>query len=456
MEAIQIQTLADVLSATIQQKGNNTEVTDICIDSRQVTPGDLYIPVIGENNDGHRFIGDATDRGAVCVLTQKTDIQVAESVTVLAVASTYDALKAVARYQRSRYNVDTVALTGSSGKTTTKDMVASVLEQGFDTLKTQGNLNNQYGIPLTLFNLNAKTEKMVIEMGMDRLGDIEESIDAVTPDIAVITNIGTSHIEHLKTQENIYRAKKEILSRLSERGIAVVNGDDRFLQRLKDENPIYRVVTFSLKNPASDCYAKILEASEAGTTFKIAETTYHVPLPGTHNVYDALPAIWIGLHYGLSPQAVQKGLDAFRPSENRMDIFKLSGGITVINDVYNANPDAMRAALETVSIYKAGHQRTVGVLGDMLEMGELSAKVHRAIGQTAAQVLDCLIAVGENRSDYRKGFQNDKRIRLCDNATEAADILINMIRPGDLVLVKGSRGVRLETVVKKLKEHLNE
>jgi len=455
MEAISIETLQDVLSATIQQKGRVPDITGIRIDSRQVTPGDLYIPIIGDNNDGHRFIGDAVSRGAACVLTQQTDVRCPDSVTILKVDATYEALKALARYQRSRYRVDTIALTGSSGKTTTKDMIASVLQQGFKTLKTQGNLNNQYGIPLTLFHLNSEIEKMVIEMGMDRMGDIEESIDAVLPDIAIITNIGTSHIEHFKTQENIYSAKKEILSRLKEKGIALVNGDDTFLRRLKGENLNYQVVTFSIKDSSADFYAHILEVSDTGSVFELSGVRYQVPLPGTHIVYDALPAIWLGVHYGLSQEEIQKGLDTFQPSENRMEIIKFDQGITLINDVYNANPDAMRAALETTAVYQPSHQRTIGVLGDMLEMGNLSEIAHREIGQEAKEVLDWMIAVGGHRADYLKGFNDGDHSRLCSDATEAAEVIANMIRPGDLVLVKGSRGVHLETVIEKLKEKLN-
>ncbi|NLN96896.1 MAG: UDP-N-acetylmuramoyl-tripeptide--D-alanyl-D-alanine ligase [Eubacteriaceae bacterium] len=456
MEAISIEILQDILSATIQQTSSTAgSITGIRIDSRQVTPGDLYIPIIGENNDGHRFIPDAVSNGASCVLTEQKNIQCPETVAILEVGSTYEALKALARYQRSRYTVDTIALTGSSGKTTTKDMIASVLQQGFKTLKTQGNLNNQYGIPLTLFNLNADIEKMVIEMGMDRMGDIEESIDAVLPDIAVITNIGTSHIEHLKTQENIYISKKEIFSRLTEKGIALINGDDPFLQKLKGEDPSYRVVTFSIKDSSADFYANILEVSETGSVFELSGVRYRVPIPGTHNVYDALPAIWLGQHFGLSHGEIQKGLDAFKPSENRMEIIEFDNGITLINDVYNANPDAMRAALETTAVYQPKYKRTIGVLGDMLEMGDLSETAHREIGQQAKKVLDILIAVGANRSHYQAGFEDDAHSHLCSDAPEAAELLMKFIRPGDLVLVKGSRGVYLETVIEKLKEGFN-
>ena len=454
MQAFGVNELISAVSGQCLQAGQTKEITGAKIDSRKVLPGDLYIPIIGKNNDGHRFIEGAVDNGAAAVLVDANhSVNVPESVTVIQVASTFDAMKKLALANRKRFDIPVVAVTGSAGKTTTKDLIAAVLSQKFSTLKTIGNLNNAYGIPQTLFGLSEGHECAVVEMGMDHMGELTESIWEVLPHIAVITNIGSAHLENLGCKENTLKAKKEICSTLEAEDFCLVNGDDPYLRQIKDEK--YSVVRVGINHEDVDLKVDNVTTGKSGIDFDVSGEHYHFKIPGIHNVYNCLMAIWIAREYGIDGSAVQRAFDEFVPSGNRMKTENI-GEVTFIDDSYNANPESVRAAVNAVSdMCESENGRFIAVLGDMLEIGESGAKAHYDCGVFAASKADALIAVGEiSRENTMAGFSSVKKDAAfsAKDAEEAVALLSDFIRPGDTVLIKASHGMALDRMIPLLKE----
>ncbi|MEO1815393.1 MAG: UDP-N-acetylmuramoyl-tripeptide--D-alanyl-D-alanine ligase [Acetobacterium sp.] len=454
MESISIDEILHITQGELLQGNQSLAITNVAIDSRKIKNNDLYVPIIGETNNGHDYITQAYSNGGRVCLTEERNRSFPAEMTVIYVASTLAAMKALAGFNRHRYNIPVIAITGSSGKTTTKDLVASVLSQKYHTLKTEGNLNNEYGIPQTLFNLGPDHQIAVIEMGMDHLGDISKSIQLVEPDISVITNVGLSHIERLKTQENIYLAKKEILQTLSSEGIAYVNGDDEFLKRITAEKKPYQVKTFGLQG-AHTVTARNYTSSQTGLEIQVEwerrNEVFTFNYPGSHNVYNCLVAIGLGYFYEMTQPEIQKGLDAFVPSSNRMDIFTI-GAIKVINDSYNANPDAMRATLDVLATLGRDYKRKIAILGDMLEMGEYGPAAHLEVGRYARDKADILIGVGELGRSICQGYENAGTVYQVTDALAAGACLKEIIQPADIILIKASRGMGLERVIDFIKE----
>lgn len=454
MESISIDEILHITQGELLQGTRSQAITNVAIDSRKIKDGYLYIPIIGETNNGHDYINQAFLNGGAVCLTQEKERSFPEGLTVVFVNSTLEAMKALAGFNRHRYNLSVIAITGSSGKTTTKDLVAAVLAQKYHTLKTEGNFNNEYGIPQTLFNLEPDHEMAVIEMGMDHLGDISKSIQIVEPDISVITNVGLSHIERLKSQENIYLAKKEILQTLKSDGIAYVNGDDSFLKKLNGESHDFQIRSFGIHGDhavkALD-YRSHQEGLEIQVAWEDRNERYTFNYPGEHNVYNCLVAIGLGYFYKMSQDEIQKGLDTFVPSGNRMDIFTI-GETKIINDSYNANPDAMRASLDVLATLGDKHKRKIAILGDMLEMGEYGPPAHYEVGNYAKDKADLLIGVGELGQEIGRGYGNAGAVYQVSDALAAGECLKEIIQPDDIILIKASRGMGLERVIDFIKE----
>ncbi|MDO9492094.1 UDP-N-acetylmuramoyl-tripeptide--D-alanyl-D-alanine ligase [Acetobacterium sp.] len=454
MESISIDEILHITRGELLQGTQSLAITNVAIDSRKINNNDLYVPIVGETNNGHDYISQACSNGGRVCLTEERERLFPEEMTVIYVASTLAAMKALAGFNRHRYRIPVIAITGSSGKTTTKDLVAAVLSQKFHTLKTDGNFNNEYGIPQTLCNLESDHQIAVIEMGMDHLGDISKSIQLVDPDISVITNVGLSHIERLKTQENIYLAKKEILQTLTSEGIAYINGDDEFLKKIKAENNRYQVKTFGLQGEHT-VTAQNYTSRQTGLEIQVAwedqNEVFTFNYPGEHNVYNCLVAIGLGYFYEMTQSEIQKGLDAFVPSGNRMDIFTV-GEIKVINDSYNANPDAMRASLDVLATLGCDYQRKIAILGDMLEMGEYGPAAHLEVGSYARNKADILISVGDLGRSICQGYENAGQVYQVSDALAAGACLKEIVQPGDIILIKASRGMGLERVIDYIKE----
>lgn len=438
-------------------KEHNTIISGISIDSRTLSKGELYIPIKGENFDGHDFIEQAMKKGAIACLTEKEE-NIRDNTNIILVNDTLIALHDLALYYRNKFNIPFVAITGSSGKTTTKDMLASVLNQKFNILKTQGNFNNEIGLPLTIFQLDNYHEMAIIEMGMSNLGEIKRLVNMVFPDIAIITNIGLTHIENLGSQENIFNAKKEIFDTLKEDQLALLNGDDDYLSSIKDD--IFKVALVGIKGKKLNLKAKDIKRKENSISFTIEDENkkieeFHLNLPGIHNIYNCLFAIYIGKYYGLNYKEIQAGLNQFKPSKMRMDIFE-TGKVKIINDVYNANPDSMKAALNALKD-SGKNRRKIAVLGDMLEMGKWAEEAHYEIGKTISELkIDILIGVGQNAQFYKNGaisngLSKNNAISFMSN-NDAIAYLDSIIRDGDVILIKGSRGMKMEEIALFLQE----
>ncbi|MFZ5352683.1 MAG: UDP-N-acetylmuramoyl-tripeptide--D-alanyl-D-alanine ligase [Bacillota bacterium] len=431
-------------------------VNGISTDSRNIKKGELFIPLKGERFDGHDYIMQAYDNGAGLVLTEK-DINVGEKPYII-VDNTLEALQKISGYYKSKFNVKIVAVTGSSGKTTTKDMIAAVLSRKYNVLKTQGNLNNEIGLPLTLLNLSSSHEAAVLEMGMSGLGEIKRLADIARPEIGVISNVGTAHIEKLGSRENILIAKTEIFTYFNSSSIGIINGDNDLLKTIADVD--FKLIRFGLEEHNDIRAANLSDDGASGICFDVltgnSACAMKVPIPGVHNVYNALSAVCVGLELGMSIEDIRQGLLDFKPSKLRMEIFDTPKGIKVINDVYNANPDSMRAAVNTLTSFRQ-KGRIICILGDMLELGEMSEELHIELGEYIKDTgIDFLITVGNlgERISYgarNAGLKGDK-IRCFSTNEEAIENLGLLLKSGDTVLIKGSRGMKMESIVEFLRE----
>ena len=450
MEKINFEKLLEITGGKVLQQDTAAAVTGVVIDSRKAGAGDLFVPIVGERVDGHDFIGNAAAQGCPVTLTEREDLDFPWNITVILVSSCLEAMKAIAKYNRLRCKAVVTAVTGSSGKTTTKDLVAAVLSEKFKTLKTQGNFNNEYGIPQTLYNLEPDHEMAVIEMGMDHRGEIRASIDEVRPHLALITNIGTAHLEILGTRDNILAAKSEIFETMGEGDVALLNGDDAYLNKIDAQAVPYRIVRVGIDGSGLDLRAEAVTSGADGVSFRTENRRWHFRYPGIHNVYNSLMAIWAGRFYGLTDAEIQAGLDHFVPSGNRMELHE-KNGIKIINDAYNANPAAMRAALDMLWDMGAGAKRKIAVLGDMLEMGVSERDGHLEIGRYAAEKADVIVGVGPLSKLYLEGAAGgiiQENLHWTPDAEAAGALLLKLAEPGDAVLLKASRGIALERALK--------
>jgi len=435
----------------------NAEISNVSTDSRKISPGDIFIPIEGERFDGHDFIKSAFELGATAAITHR-DAEPVKDGVLIRVGNTLKALGDIAGYYRSKFNIPIVGITGSVGKTSTKDMVACVLGRRFKVLKTEGNFNNEIGLPLTVFNLDSSHEAAVVEMGMSGFGEISRLTSIARPDIVIITNIGVSHIEKLGSRQNILKAKMEILGGLSDRGLVVLNGDDKLLYGTRDYLS-HRAVFFGMEEGMDYQAYNVKGAGENGTYFEIAlgnkEYLVHVPAPGIHNVYNALAAFAVGVELNIPAEMIIEGIAEFIPGKMRMNIIS-QNGIKIINDTYNASPQSMEAAINVLKDI-GGNNRTIAILGDMLEMGEWAAQAHVDIGRYAvSKGIDYIITAGQSGKYIARGALNsgmpDEKIFSFDTNSEVKEFVSGFVRQGDIVLVKGSRGMKMEKIVDRLLE----
>lgn len=426
----------------------NKFVLGVTTDSRNVLNGELFIPLKGAHFDAHEFIPQVFLAGAICVLTEKK-ILVPEGKFAILVQSTFKALGDVAAYYRSLFEIPIVAITGSVGKTTTKEMIASVLSKKYNVLKTEGNFNNEIGLPLSIFRLNKSHEAAVFEMGMSGLGEIERLSEIGKPDIGVITNVGMSHIEKLGSRENILKAKMELAHGLKNSGTLFLNIDDEMLSSADCPKGV-KTIYFGIKKNAK-YIAKDILLDETGTRFKLVcetgEFEIFVELPGIHNVHNALAAFAVGMELKVEPEKVIKGISEFNPGKMRMEIFE-KDGVKIINDSYNASPQSMKAAMEVLKQFK--EKRKIAVLGDMLELGEWSEQAHEMVGE-AAKDIDMLVCIGKYAMNTAKGARksgfNDQMINLFQSNDEASKFLKSQIMKNDVILFKASRGSKVDDVL---------
>jgi UDP-N-acetylmuramoyl-tripeptide--D-alanyl-D-alanine ligase len=459
MEPIKISEIVKATDGKLVSGEGDIAVNDIVTDSRHIQEGMFFIPLKGEKFDGHEFIAKAFESGAVgCVTENLLDGEFKDKF-IIKVKSTFKALHDIARYYREKFPIPFVAITGSVGKTTTKDMVAHVLGQRFEVLKTQGNFNNEIGLPLTVFRLNNQHTIGVTEMGMSGFGEISRLVSIVKPKMAVITNIGLSHIEKLGSQDNILKAKMEIFEAFDSNSVAILNGDDKRLFALKGTLP-FKTVFYGIYNEACDIKVqKISYLGEKGSDFELVidQTLYtvHVPAMGEHNIYNALASIAVGLEYDISMENIMKGILLFKPEKMRLDIFQ-SKGIKVLNDCYNASPTSMEAALKVLR--QMDHKnRKIAILGDMLEMGEWAFEAHKKIGENVVENnIDYLITVGYNGKSIALGALEagmmKENIFSFDTNEEVIKFIDSFLQDGDAILIKASRGMKMESISEHIRE----
>lgn len=453
---MRILTIKDILRATGGELVSKTsgsaglEITGITRDSREVGEGVLFIPLKGERADGHDFVKSALEHGASAALTERDIDRV--SGTLIRVPDTRRAMGDIAKYYKRKYPVPVIAVTGSVGKTTTKDMLAGVLGAKYNTLKTPNNFNNDIGVPLTLYGIEAEHEAAVVEMGMNHFGEISRLADIVKPDIAVITNIGMSHIENLGSREGIFKAKMEITEGFTEKNTLIVNGGDDFLKTIFDKP--YRVIKYGL-TPENDIYAEDIEnrglyGSEFTVVHGGGRFRAEVTQPGLHNVLNALAAIAAGLAMGLTEAECAGGLRDCEYTAARLEIIE-HNGIEIINDCYNSSPDSVRAALGVQR--NSLKPKKAAVLGDIFELGGFAEKAHFELGADVAKSgIDMLVTAGENAERIALGA---RRAGLADihsykTAAEAAERIGSLVGGGWSVLVKASRGMRFERITEAL------
>lgn len=429
----------------------------ISTDSRSIKEGELFIPLVGDRFDGHDFIKQVFEKGAAGVIVAAGRVvPIPGGRAFIEVKDTLRALQDIAHHLRTaRPGLEVVGVTGTNGKTTTKEMLASILAVRGPVLKNEGNLNNGIGVPLTLLRLRDEHWAAVIEMGMNSFGEIQRLAEIAVPQVGVVTNIGPGHLENLGSLEGVAKAKGELIAALPEGGTAVLNADDPY-QRDQLAVSAVRTLTFGLGKGA-DFSATDVEETAAGVVFSLVTKggTVRVKLPvlGFHNVYDALAAASAASALGLSLPEIKQGLEGFKPAKMRMEIVDIEGA-KIINDAYNANPASMAAALNALAGIK--NSRRIAVLGDMKELGESAEKAHYDVGRLAgAGGLACLILVGEQARHMAYGAaeagMDEKDIIRASSPEEAGAKLAERLSPGDCVLVKGSRSMKMERVVEFLK-----
>ena len=455
MEALSVKDLLQATNGNLVSGNELDEINNISIDSRKAKLGDVFIAIIGENLDGHKFMQSALDNGCKTFIKNRSNSIKFESsdINLIEVDDTTIALGDIAKYYKEKFVIPYIGVTGSVGKTTTKDMIYAAISNNFDTLKNEGNFNNHIGVPLTLFNLNKKHECAIIEMGMSNFNEIEYLANIVNPKIGVISNIGLSHIENLGSQDGILKAKLEITTNFDENNILIVNGDDEYLSKVCKEDCNYNLKTFGF-NSNNDVYCTEYIMSEDSINFKCIiggkEEAIFIPTVGKHNIYNAMAAILVGLTLGMELEDIKLGLRGFTASKMRLDIFK-KNDLTIINDAYNASPDSMKAALDILGRYE---KRRVAILGDMFEMGEHSEYGHRLVGESSINNVDILITIGDMSKfigdEAKKLGLDNNNIHHFENKELAIESLNNLINKDDVVLVKASRGMKLEQIVEYL------
>ena len=458
METITLGQLVDAVHGTLlgELDNRNVPISQVDTDSRSIRPGSLFIPLAGERFDGHAYLNAALESGAAGCLTAQERDRYLPGKFYVKVEDTLKALRDLAAWYKGRFDIPFIAVTGSVGKTTAKDMLAAVLGVRYKVLKTEGNFNNAVGLPLTLLRLNGEDQVAVIEMGMDGPGQIDYLADIVKPDVGVITNIGDAHIERLGSRENIFKAKCELIPHIKPGGLLVLNGDDGLLAALKGNTPVPTV--FFGRQEGCDCRAQPtggdgLSHIHCRIITPSMDRDVKIPALGDHMIYPALIAAAAGERFGLTPDEIELGLGQFVPTRMRMNVLRRGEGITILDDTYNANPQSMRAAISVLADSQGSYK--AAILGDMLELGPFAPALHSGVGECLGQLgIDCLLAVGQMAEHIAQGARDSgvPQVLHCRSREEAKALLPQLVRPDSTILLKGSRGMRLEELTAQLLE----
>lgn len=453
---LRLDEIAKAVGGTLTGTGN-VEVRGYSIDTRTLNAGDLFFAVKGPRFDGHDFLQQAIKGKAAGAVVENGVVEPSGNFSVIRVASTVSALQDLARTVRRKWAGTIVGVTGSAGKTTTKEMIATVLGRKFTVLRSVGNLNNEFGLPLCLLRVEPSQMMAVLEMGMSAKGEIRKLASIAEPNEGVITNVNPVHLEFFDSIDGIAAAKAELLEGLVEPRIAYLNNDDPRVRAMARKFT-GRVVTYGVESEAGFKARQVRDLGLGGTAFTVHheghDAEFILPLLGQHNVANALAAIAVGLSHGVSWDDVRKAIAAMKPEKKRGEVVRFADGFVVIDDSYNSNPKALTEMIRFLGKLH-GYQRKIIVAGEMLELGSVAADLHRSCGKEAAMAGAALIIAvqGEAHSileGAREAGVEEQRLRFAADAAEAGDVLAREVRNGDVVLIKGSRGVRLEQVLNAL------
>ena len=444
--------LEKILNAKKANITSNVEITGIAIDSRKVKQGDLFIPFLGENVDGHNYIESAFEKGAAASLSLKDDF-VSDN-NIIYVDDSYEAIQTLAKHYLESLNAKTIAITGSNGKTTTKDIITSVLSTKYKVHKTQGNFNNELGVPITILATPEDSEILVLEMGADGFGQLDFLSKLVEPDYTVITNIGESHIEFFKSREGIAKAKFEITNGMKKDGYFVYNGDEVLLKTLVDSSEIN--ATSCGENSYNDIILESYTITRDKIDFKlnISDEQYFTKLKGKHNLYNSMFATAIASKIGLTNEEIRKAIEnTVEITGMRLQSIPYKEDSLIINDAYNASPTSMKAGVDVVSSYDDFDYKTL-VLGSMFELGPNEVNYHGEVGEYISENtndIDLVISVGELAENITKQIKNDKIKTLhFPTTSEVSEYLKNNKHKNEVILFKASRSMKLETIIEEI------
>lgn len=458
-------TFGELLTPEIPE---STVVRRVISDNRKAQPGDLFFAIVGEKMDGHNFVNAALNAGAVGAVVSKEPEEKIPGKFYVLVPDTLLAVGDLASYYRMQFQIPIIAVTGSVGKTTMKDMIASVLSEKYNVIATEGNYNNNIGVPRTLFRIDRNTEVAVVEMGMNHMGEINYLTRITHPTMAVITNIGDAHIGNLGSRENIFKAKCEIFNGLSLDGLAVMNADDEYLVKLKDNEELQAEYRFKWVGEDADADYGALDIDDTlqdGLEFTMIvrrtrtgideKDTIKVPARGKHMIYPVLAATAVAKKLDMSYEEIIDGIKHYKPTAMRMETWHLGNGITIYNDTYNANPQSMKAGLSTLA--NTDGSKRVAVLGDMLELGDLEEELHRSVGKKAADLsIDTLITIGQRAKfiadEAKRGGLMD--VTCYDDAESAKDQLDSLLTDGSVIYFKASHAMALEKLAEYCKDRI--
>ena len=453
---ITVNKIVEICNGKLLSGDENIQVKTYSKDTRTLNKGDMYLGIKGEKINGNDYIEQAFINGAIgCITDENVNEEIINKYkkekVIIKVENTIKAIQELAKYKRSLYNIPVIAVTGSVGKTSTKDIIANVLGQKYKVLKTEGNMNNHIGLPMTLLKLKNHTA-VVVEMGMNHFGEISLLTNIAKPTGCVITNIGTSHIGNLGSRENILKAKLEILEGLDKDGFVLINNDNDLLHDWAKKEKKYKVYTYGLENN-STYMAKKVTILENSSEFEINGIKGNVPVGGIHFVYNSVCAFAVGDILNVEKEKIIKGISEFKLTAKRMDTEVIQDNIKIINDSYNASYDSMKAALEVVNNTSA--QRKIAILGDMLELGEYAKELHEKVGEEVVKnKIDILITIGENAKNIANKAKELKmeNVQSFNNIDEAIKNIKEIIKSGDLILLKASNSMNFSKILNELKE----